>query len=82
MKKLRRCIWNIRCFIQPFYGLDEMICVSRNIGLFWLIEHLIKQKKLLNDDELMAKLCDTIQKTDINWCDLITHQDHIKEVLV
>ena len=30
----------------------------------------------------MAKLCDTIQKTDINWCDLITHQDHINEVLV
>ena len=30
----------------------------------------------------MAKLCDTIQKTDINWWDLITHQDHIKEVLV
>ena len=45
-KKLRQCIWNIRCFIQPFYGLDEMICVSINIGLFWLIEHLIKQKKI------------------------------------
>ena len=40
------------------------------------------KKKLLNDDKLMAKLCDTIQKTDINWWDLITHQDHIKEVLV
>lgn len=51
---------------------------------FVLIDRTFDQakKKLLNDDELMAKLCDTIQKTDINWCDLITHQDHIKEVLV
>ena len=51
---------------------------------FVLIDWTFDQakKKLLNDDELMAKLCDTIQKTDINWWDLITHQDHIKEVLV
>ena len=30
----------------------------------------------LKDDELMANICDTIQKID-NSSDLITHQDHI-----
>ena len=38
---------------------------------------LTSKKKLLKDDELIANICDTIQKTDVNWSDLITHQDHI-----
>ena len=61
--------------MKPFYRLDEMTCELINIGLIGRIFYQAK-KKLLKDDELMANICDTIQKID-NSSDLITHQDHI-----
>ena len=61
--------------MKPFYGLDEMICASINIGLNDGTFYQAK-KNLLCSDTLMAKVCNTIQKTDISVSDLMTHQDH------
>ena len=62
--------------MKAFYGLDEMICAAVNLVI--LNESFYESKSnLLKDNDLLLKVCDSIQKIDTSSSDLIKHQNHI-----
>ena len=64
--------------MKPFYGLDEMICAAINLGI--INESFYEALKiLLKDNDLLLKICKSIQKIDTSSSNLIKHQNHVIE---
>ena len=62
--------------MKAFYGLDEMICAAVNLVI--LNESFYESKSnLLKDNDLLLKVCDSIQKIGTSSGDLKKHQNHI-----
>ena len=62
--------------MKAFYWLDEMICAAVNLVI--LNESFYESKSnLLKDNDLLLKVCHSIQKIDTSSSDLKKHQNHI-----